>query len=383
MADDFPLDRDGVRKALKAARKSPMGFGYNPGTTDDDDEWFAAHRRRKPEFLGKMALTEGAGTKSAFGTYTVLGAELRMTCQRTIPQLARRFKVYLKSLKLTLNVVVLDPEGNVIDSDIEELDGWFDEDDDGAEDDGADAGAPAEAPPVLDPAVELRALTARLAAVKGEVVAAQGDLAPRIRQGFAKAVELVKAGKPAEADPVVSRLEMVLARLAHLGGKGGPAAAQPAQAPKPAGKAAPRPAAPAPQPAQVPPPASPAARIGRASEILRAAVRDMPGGRGFVSRIEAAEAQAARGQAAAAAGALRGLHRDVAEARRAQKRWDGAARIAAPLVARVLEAGNPDDAEVLRLDWQMAVDFAEAGAHDLALGAMPGIVAQLRAAAAA
>lgn len=399
MVAEFPLDREGLRKALKKGREAPLAFGYNPGTLDDHDEWLAVHRTRKPEFLGRMALHEGAGTRSAYGTFTVLGAEIRLTCERTIPELARKFKAYLKWSRLPLNVVVLDPEGNVIDSDVEALDEWFDEADDDGDEAVQDAAedAVAEALPVPDRAAEGRALAARLAAVRDEVAAAAGDLAPRIRQGFAGAVALVKAGELEAAEKAVSQLELVLARLAHLRATSvaPPSAAPPSAAPQPAArpgappasggavKAASNPAAGGGRgraPAAAPLPASDPrrARIDRAARLLRAALSGLPKARSLLSRIDAAEAQAARGQPAAAAEALRKLRPEVAAARAQKLRWQRAERLAAPLVARVVAERSVLDPAGLRKRWKEVAGYGEKGDHAKALEAMPDILARLR-----
>ena len=124
MASDFPTSGDALRKLIHKSRAMPVSFGFNPGTTEAGDEYFAAHPRKTPELLGKLALTEGAGTKSAFGTFVIDASELHLTCFRTLPQLAKKVKKYLKSNKITLNVVVMDADGQVLDSDVEVLTGW-------------------------------------------------------------------------------------------------------------------------------------------------------------------------------------------------------------------------------------------------------------------
>lgn len=102
---DFPVAGADLKKLVKHARKVPVAFGYNPGT-DDDDQFLAVHKIKKPELLGKIARNEGAGTKSAFGTFTLQGNILTLKCEREVPTLAKRFKKLLRMNRINLNVEV-------------------------------------------------------------------------------------------------------------------------------------------------------------------------------------------------------------------------------------------------------------------------------------
>lgn len=240
---DFSIEGDKLKKLIKKSRAMPIPFGFNAGTSDDDDEYLAAHARKQPEVLGKLALSEGAGTKSAFGTFAVDGSEVHLTCFRSTPQLAKKFKKYLKRYKIMLNVVVMDPDGNMIDSDVETLDDWFRDEED-AEDRAEDAaeavaemveevmGATDEAPAAAV-AVEgdAAALTARLKSLQPKISATPPAIAAKLAAAFKAAVMLVKAEQMTPAGATIAQIEAVLDKLASLPPAAPPAPAATAAAP--------------------------------------------------------------------------------------------------------------------------------------------------------
>jgi hypothetical protein len=38
MGAEFPVEGDKLRKLVKKSRQMPIPFGFNPGTSDEDDE---------------------------------------------------------------------------------------------------------------------------------------------------------------------------------------------------------------------------------------------------------------------------------------------------------------------------------------------------------
>lgn len=360
MADDFPVTGDALKKIVKKSRSMPIAFGFNPGTADDDDEYLAAHARKKPEILGKLALKEGAGTKAAFGTFEIADSELHLTCFRTLPQLAKKFKLYLKRFKISLNVVVMDPDGNVIDTDVETLTEWFEEDDGGsavpdapvaeAPEDDAALEAISDAP---DPALDPAELAARLKAIRPEVLAAPAHVAERVQAGFAGALALIKAGRFAEAESAISKLEMVLARLAL-------AAKAEAQAP----------ASPAPDP-RLP-------KLREAVDKLSGAVAALPGAEALAARLTEATARIDAGEAEAAMGILREVQAAIAKAQADREKWAKAEAMVAPQIAAALQARSVADPDGLRARWGFVMGLAGDGAFDKALAALPGIVSMLK-----
>lgn len=108
-----------LKKLIKLAKKQPVTFAYNPGSGPKDD-YFGLDRRKPAKVVGKAAKDEGAGTKAAFGTATVEGKVLSLTCIKTVPSIAKKLKKYLLSEKVRLNVQVLDESGKVLEAEIEE-----------------------------------------------------------------------------------------------------------------------------------------------------------------------------------------------------------------------------------------------------------------------
>lgn len=115
MADDDSDDDDGVRldtgdlKALfKVARNRTLLFAYCPGGADEDV--LLLDRRRQPERLAKEARRESAGTKVAYGSMTVDGKILTVTCIKELPSLSRRLAKYLREKHVPLQVQLAQTE---------------------------------------------------------------------------------------------------------------------------------------------------------------------------------------------------------------------------------------------------------------------------------
>ena len=371
MANDFPVEGDKLKKLIKKSRQMPIPFGFNPGTSDDDDEYLAAHARKAPEVLGKMALNEGAGTKSSFGTFAVDGSEVQLTCFRTIPQLAKKFKKYLKRFKITLNCVVMDPDGNIIDSDVETLEDWFQEVD-SREDEAVEAAEAAaeEADEAEgdDSGIDPADLAARLRALQPKVAAAPVNVLDRVAAGFKGAVGLIKEGKLEKASIAIAQLEAVMARLAAL-----PKALQPQAAAAPQ----PTPSAP-PQAEAAPDPRLPRLReaVAKLSEQVGTLLGDGAGP--LLDQLSKIDGLIDAGEAEAALGALRSVQDATRAAQAARDKWDKAQAILEPQVTRALSDRSVADPDTLRTRWQFAVTLAAEGGWERALAAVPGIVEKLR-----
>lgn len=377
MANDFPIDSDKLRKLIKKSRSMPIGFGYNDGTNDEDDEFLAAHARKDPEMLGKIAKSEGAGTKSAYGTFRVEGSEVHLTCFRSTPQLAKKFKKYLKKNKITLNVVVLDPSGAVIDSDVEQLDDWFQEEEDANDlaEDAADAieelveagGVSADGAAPVGADAEAATLAARLRMLQPKVAAAPPAIAARLMTAFKAVIALIRAGDTAKAGATLGQIDAILAKLG-------------AQASPDAASQAPQPDTGAPTPAQ--PQADP--RLARLREVVETLSGQVAGTLGdgagpLLDELERIGGLIDAGEAEAALTALRAVQEKLKAAQAAKEKWDKAFAVLETQVNQALSArsvANPDD---LRTKWQFAVSLASEGAYERGLAALPAIVAILRA----
>ena len=116
---DLKLEGADLKKMVKLGKTKRPSFAFCPG--EKDDHTMIIDRRKKPEMLGKAARNEGAGKKAAFGYFELNGRNMELTCSRVIPKLAKTLKKYLKTQKIKVNVVVMDEDGTVLDSDIEDL----------------------------------------------------------------------------------------------------------------------------------------------------------------------------------------------------------------------------------------------------------------------
>ena len=373
MASDFPTSGDALRKLIHKSRAMPVSFGFNPGTTEAGDEYFAAHPRKTPELLGKLALTEGAGTKSAFGTFVIDASELHLTCFRTLPQLAKKVKKYLKSNKITLNVVVMDADGQVLDSDVEVLTGW--------EASLAEAGAEAEPAPGAAP----------------EAPAPRGkDTDVYIPPGFATEPDApvnAREEKRAEAEAIDPSLAALVVRLSEAKarakrlplrfGKRLEGALRAAAAlvrdgdAKAGGEAV---ALIEDSIARVPDPARTDPKMLEAQSRLAAAVEgvDGPASGKLRDLLERTSTQIEAGQVAAAKKGLSVVGRAVQTVRAAEKRWKKAHPMIAPMAEQAAKAG---DVPVARA-WEKARDAADEGDWPAAVDALPQVIAALRASAA-
>ena len=371
MGTDFPIEGDKLKKLIKKSRAMPIPFGFNPGTSEDEDEYLAAHARKAPELLGKLALNEGAGTKSSFGTFAVDGSEVHLTCFRTIPQLAKKFKKYLKRYKIMLNCVVMDPDGNVIDSDVETLDDWFQEVDD-REDAAADAADAAEAAEVEpdNEGIDAGDLAKRLRALQPKIAAAPAGVIDRVTAGLAGAVGLVKAGHLEQASITIAQLEAIMARLA---------AAPRAAPPQPTGT--PQPARSAEAPAAKAPPSDPRQpRLHEAVEKLSQQVKALlgDGAEPLLDDLAKAGQLIDAGEAEAALGAMRTVQDALRAAQTARDKWEKVHAGLEPLVTAALSAQSVADVDGLRTRWTFATNLAAESGWDRALASVPGIIVTLR-----
>ena len=122
MAEDGEDDDDGgglrldtaqIKKLVKVGRSRPLTFAFCPGA-GDEEPLFTLHRRKKPDILGKTARKESDASKVAYGTMTVDGKCLVLTCERVIPGMGKKLKKMLREQKVPMDVKLLDAEGNEI-----------------------------------------------------------------------------------------------------------------------------------------------------------------------------------------------------------------------------------------------------------------------------
>ncbi|MFD3190501.1 hypothetical protein ACFMPD_09535 [Sedimentitalea sp. HM32M-2] len=226
---DLKVEGAELKKLVKLGKKRALSFGFCPGAKNEHT--LLIDRRKSPEMLGKLARQEGSSPKVAFGTFEVKGRTMEMTCGRTVPQMAKVLKKYLKSQKTLVNVVILDADGNTLDSDVEDLppDPTMEDAEApaaaGAEpaaepaaaapeaDGEAEAPAPADTETGGDGAGDAAALAARLKALQPAILAAEGAAADKLKQVMAAAIGQVKSAALEQADQTITALENAVAKL--------------------------------------------------------------------------------------------------------------------------------------------------------------------------
>lgn len=223
---DLKVEGPELKKMVKLGKKRSLSFGFCPGK--GNDHTLMIDRRKKPAMLGKLARKESGAPKVAFGTFEVKGRTMEMTCERLVPQLAKTVKKYLKSQKTVLNVVVMDADGNTLESDIEDLPPDPDMDMEDAVEDAAlaeadeapaDAQEPEPEPGQTEqnedaPGMDAAALAARLKALQPAVAAAEEAVATKLKTVMSAAVGQIKSAALEQADSTITALEAAVAKLA-------------------------------------------------------------------------------------------------------------------------------------------------------------------------
>lgn len=194
-----------LKKLLMMGRKQVMNFAFAPGTSDPR-HFLVIDRRRAPEILARTAKKAIGANKIAYGTYEVDDRAIRLTCERLVEDLAKKFRKHLKDSKAPMSVIVLDAHGTEIDSAIVPRAG----DDEAAEDvvDDPEEDAP-EAPPALSDA-----LLARLDALEPQIAETQGAVGDKLKAGLAKAEAAAAAGDADAVEKTVATLEAALSKIA-------------------------------------------------------------------------------------------------------------------------------------------------------------------------
>ncbi|MDU9005940.1 hypothetical protein [Sedimentitalea todarodis] len=224
---DLKLEGAELKKMVKLGKKKALSFAFCPGSKNEHT--FLIDRRKGPEMLGKLARKEGTGKKVAFGTFEVKGRVMEMTCGRTVPQMAKTVKKYLKTQKTLVNVVILDADGNTLESDVEDLPAdptmedtqadpaaaATEEEPAATSEDQAGDSAPAEDAPAdtEEAPVDAAALAARLKALQPAIAAAGGDVADKLKKVMTGAVAQIKSSAFEQADKTVTALENAVAKL--------------------------------------------------------------------------------------------------------------------------------------------------------------------------
>lgn len=224
---EFQVEGDALKKLIKLARNQPVSFAFAPGTSDPN-HYLAMHKRKLPSLIAKSARKAVQANKVAYGTFTVDGRNMALTCDKTVSNLAKKVKQHLRDDKLTMNIIVMDQFGNILESDIDEIDdpdplGDVDAEEAAPDEDHEDAALdtleavldaeeidPEDADDSLDPA----ALAARAKAMAPRLAAVEGPLAAKLKEGFEKSLAQLRDGQLETAAGSLDTLGAALAKVA-------------------------------------------------------------------------------------------------------------------------------------------------------------------------
>lgn len=211
---DFKVEGGEIKKLVKLAKDAPVAFGFAPGKSEETG--YLAMDKLKPAAVVGRDVKDNAEGKYAFGTATVAGKVITLTCLRQMPGLAKQLKKYLKSQKVMLNVVVLDEDGNPLESDIEE---GLPDDPEMMDDTGA---KPQGDPQALDqvtgaPDDPRAALLKRLRDLRDAIAALPEAGRDQVSAPFAKCLTLAREGDPAAAASAIDKLEKAVELLTGRG----------------------------------------------------------------------------------------------------------------------------------------------------------------------
>lgn len=111
--DGLSLDAMQIKKFMKLGASRELTFAFVPGA-GEEEPLFTIHRRKKPDNLGKAARKEADQTKVGYGTMTVEGKTLILSCDKSVPSMGKKLKKMLRQMKVPFDVKLTDADGNEI-----------------------------------------------------------------------------------------------------------------------------------------------------------------------------------------------------------------------------------------------------------------------------
>lgn len=209
---EYVVHGDELKKILRLGRRRPMPFAFCPDS-DGAAPLFATHRKKPPEIIARVTRKDSGQTKVAFGTFVVQGKVIVLTCEKVVPEIARKLRRFMRIEKMPLHVRVLDQFGQEIEADLDDEGegegdplGPDDDDEDGRRTAGPGAGG-------------RDALGQRIEALRPVVLAAGGERGERLRDLFSAALRAREGGGAADAARLVDRLEDEAAALMASGAR--------------------------------------------------------------------------------------------------------------------------------------------------------------------
>ena len=112
-------EKEEIRALIKVAGKRTLNFGVCIGE-EPEETVLVMHRRNKPIACAREAKAEGTSPRVAKGLMEMKDRTLRLACEgRVPPRLAKELKKYLKLLRLSYKVQLVD-EVSPLPDEIEE-----------------------------------------------------------------------------------------------------------------------------------------------------------------------------------------------------------------------------------------------------------------------
>jgi len=196
---DGKVKGDELKKLLLLGKRMPLAFAFCPGPKDDHA--LLIHKTKKPKVLSAAAKKEGAGVKVAFGTLVLNEKTVELTCEKTLPKMAKVLKKYFKSQRIIYDVVVMDIDGEVVESDKDEA----------PEETPLQRVEPTQEDAAPDPK-EATDLVERIQAILPAIAAASEANADRLGKAKARAVAQIKAGDLQGAERTIAAVEAAIAK---------------------------------------------------------------------------------------------------------------------------------------------------------------------------
>lgn len=121
MALDAPSAEE-VQGLIAVSRKRALAFGLCLGKKPDGTV-LIMHRIKSPEILMKQAKKAGESAKIACGQIETKGKKVLLSCEKDPPgTMAKHLKRYLKSIGMAMSVVIIGPDGTVLEQEVDEDD---------------------------------------------------------------------------------------------------------------------------------------------------------------------------------------------------------------------------------------------------------------------
>ena len=206
---EFAVTGEGLKDAIKLARKFTMSFAFNSGK-GPKEHMLGLDKRKAPDLVGRSVKKSGPSGKVAFGTCSVDGKLMLLICAEPLPAMAKKLKKFLRHHGLSMNVEIRAPDGTVLDAEADPETG------DGAKH--ATKTADLETKPPAEPreapeaALDPGDLIARLKALQPQIKAVPGAPRAKMAKVAKKAGGLITSGDLETASQLIDTLEQALSR---------------------------------------------------------------------------------------------------------------------------------------------------------------------------